>query len=40
MQSPIQCRLRKRDSPVILVASEPFWTDEAEKSHNRYCTDQ
>jgi hypothetical protein len=35
MQSSIQSRLRKRDSPAILSASEPFWTDEAEKNHNR-----
>jgi len=40
MQGPIQSRLRKPDSPVILGTSEPFWTDEAEKNHNRYCTDQ
>jgi hypothetical protein len=25
-------RMRKRDSPGILGASEPFWTDEVEKT--------
>jgi len=37
---PIQSRLRKRDSSAILGAGEPFWTDEAEKNHNRHCADQ